>query len=87
MSDTRTSEGKADHFVNQLLSLISVEKLFKSCQPGTGGLLLPIASRIYADLHILYYATLHQKAPDLSYIISKRPQMKSGVIVAGGTKF
>lgn len=37
-SNTCTSEGEgeggeADHFVNQLLSLISLEKLLKSCQP------------------------------------------------------
>lgn len=73
MSDTRTTEGKADHFVNQLLSLISLEKLLKSCRPGIGGLLLPIVAPIYADLHKFYYVTLRQKAPDLSYIISKRP--------------
>lgn len=72
MSDTCTSEGKADHFVNQLLSLISLEKLLKSCQPGIGGWLLPIVSRIYAHLHKFYYVTLSQKAPHLSYIISKR---------------
>lgn len=85
MSDALTSEGKADHFVNQLLTLISLEKLSKSCQPGTGGVPLPIVSGIHAD-RTFYYATMHQKAPDLSYIISKRPQMKSGMIAAGGTE-
>lgn len=68
--------GGADHFVNQLLSLISLEKLLRSCQPGLGALLLLITSAIY-DVCSFSSVTV-SKTPRLSEMMQILPAKDFG---------
>lgn len=57
--------GGADHFVNQLLSLISLEKLLRSCQPRLGALLLLLITSAIYDVCSFSSVTV-SKTPRLS---------------------
>lgn len=71
-SASEVVEGRGgDHFVNQLLSLISLEKLLRSCQPELGALLLLITSAIY-DVCSFSSVTV-SKTPRLSEMMQILP--------------